>query len=766
MKVTRKRLIISTIIVFANVLLPGKLCLGSKDQFSAEKINAQITAKAAIAKTQEKAKSRLIDPNYLSQKMSNRPAEYQDMGKTWIALQQEEKNEDLLKWYTKEVDLILQGLNREKPEGVEDFFTKEEREAFLECPKQVVDAYLSKNFGKNSNDQTSVFSKARKRACDLQLAKLIKDVYPTESEVDTAVSQGKMSDLRSQILERLIKKQKEPVFSENVSTLSTDFIDPVISDAKKQFEEQGSIVARSYGASYVMPEDIGSFIKDEIAKYQENLKKEKQGRTIANKVYTTFPSVQKKAVDRANEIAIKRFRDAISEMSFPISKNVLEKLMNVSLIAYSDKNKSWESCLRSFRDNIVNQAVEAHAAKAPEAKRSDFRKFLISLISNSDQSCKDAMSELISKSLKQGFEEARKEISQEQFKEFFEPLEKEIWKPSKQEIDSRYNRPSISSSAVSEPLKMPGISLKSFDPASLLEETIEIVRQAEESAIKRGLDALKDQMDTVEKLEFQMKNQIKDMNDLTIDKAAEIYTEKVKSVWSSSRFAKDYTDLFTRTQDEIKRRAKDMLDLEIVRQRQVAVDKTRIDKEKDRSETLGAGDGKQQGRGGGESKGGLGGGGKGPAKEQEELGDKMPDVILDFSYEGGKVYADIMFIKQSKDKLRLLISPDVNLKSSSMSFATDLFTVWLKNVSERAKNDQKEINVYVLVRVFNGSSVLYSMVYYFRECLVLALEKVGDKRIKIHWYDKLFDEPDDVEKYRGKPVLPPTFDKNLMPRLV
>jgi len=786
MKPARKRFV-NTIILFVVILLPGKFCLGSRDQFSAKKINARISAKAFIAGIQKKAKNRLIDPNQLSQKMLNNPGRYQDRVKVWGFLQQEEKNDDLLKWYRKEITIILQGLNQKKPKGVDDFFTKEEREAFLKCPEQVVKAYLEKNFGKSAKDEITVFGKARKKAYVAQLDKLIGGVYPTESEVDIAVAQGKINALRSKMLEQLVKKQKEPVFSENVNTLSSNFVNPILDDAKKQLREQGLIVVRSSGASYVVPEDIGNFIKTEITKYQNKLKQEKQGKTIANKVYKMFPSVKKKVDSQTNKIAIKRFRDAISAMSFSVSRDSLKKLMEVNLSGHTKKNVSWNSCLESLRAGITNKAIDVHVDKAPEKKRPEFRKFLGSLIFNSDESCKDAMANLINRSLKQEFDQVRKEISQQQFKDFFGPLEKGTWKPLEKEIDSRYNK----SVNVKEPLKMPDISSKkSFSSTNLLEETIEMVRKAEEAGIKTGLNALRNQMSTVERLESQIKNQIRDMRDLTIDKVVEIYTKEVKSAWSSSGFAKDYANLFKRTQDEVKRRAKDILDLEIKRQAKVAADKAKADakaradardqlKDKSRSDTLGIGTGgeKQQGTGdkkpegprgtggGGAGTGGGAGAGKGPGKQQEEIGDEMPDVILDFGYENKRVYADIMFPKESKDSLRLFMDPNVNLNSSNMVIARKLFVGWLKEVVKKSKKDQQDINLYVFARVFQGNFVLYRMVYYFRECLIKALEDTGDKRIKIHWHDKLFDDSSDIEKYRGKPILPPDFKKKTMPRL-
>ena len=769
MKTLKKKLIVVSL-----AILLLRLCLGSSNQFSADKENAKNAAKAFIESIQERAKNRLADSDQLVKMMTANVASHQDRTKSWSLLQQEEKNNDLLIWYTKEVNLLLQGLNQKKPEGLDDFFTSEEKAVFLKCPDGVIGTYLTNNFGKSVDEQTSIFAKARKKACDLQVDKMVKDVYPSEEEVDTALNQGNMRGLQSKILERLVKRQAEPVFSENIAVLGANFVDPILKDAENQSQNQGSIVSQSSGASYVVPEDIANSIQNEIVRYQENLKKEKQGKTIATKVYNTFPSVKSRVATKSEEIAIKRFRDSVADMTLSIDKNTLRKLMEVSLSSHTNKNQSWESCLKSFHDVLANRAIDAHAAKAQESKRTVFRQFLSSLIFNSDQSCKDAVNRLVEKSLKDSFDSIRKEIGEEQFKEFFQPLERKTWKPSEEEIDSWYNRPLN----ISQPLRMPGISSKSFQEGSLLEETVELVLQAEQTVLRRGISALRDQMSTVEGLESQVQREVaaSTAEPLPLNKVIQSYTEKVKTAWPSSDYSKDYPNLFKRAEKDIDMRARKILEAEIKHR---ADDKTAKDAQarpqiqsRGTPKTLGVGSGtgssggsKGPGGGGPGTGGGIGGGG-GLGKEKKEIGDEMPDVILDFSYQRGSFYVDIMFPKEeNREKVELQMQGSMKRNLTILLQATDIFSRWLTDVSQKAEPDQQEINVYVFARVFNEESVLYSLPCYFRKTLVAALQRIGDKRIKIHWFDDLFDEPDDVDTYKGKPVLPPNFKKNTMSTL-
>jgi hypothetical protein len=765
METLKKKLMVASLVV----LLPG-LCLFGSNQLSAEKKNAWNTAKAFIGSIQERAKNRLVDSDQLVRMMTANVTGHQDRTKSWDILQQEEKNNDLLSWYTKEVNLLLQGLNQKKPAGLDDFFTPEEKSAFLKCPDEVIKTYLNNNFGKSVDEQTSIFAKARKKACDLQLDSMVKDVYPTEEEVDTALNQNKVSDLGNKILEKLIKRQTGPVFSENIAALGSNFIEPALKDAGEQFQRQGSIVSQSYGGSYVVPEDIASFIQNEIVQYQEVLKKEKQGKTIATKVYNTFPSVKGKVVTKSSEIAIKRFRESVADMILPIDKDTLRKSMEISFSSHSNKNQSWDSCLKSFHDAVANKAINTHTAKASPDKRTAFRQFLSSLIFNSDQSCKDAVNGLVEKSLRDSFDNIRKEISEEQFKEFFQPLESKTWKPSEDEIDSWYNR----SLSISQPLKMPGISSKSFDSSALFEETVESVLKAEQSAIGKGLSALREQMSTVQGLEAQMEREVaaSPAGPPLLDKVIQSYAEKVKTAWSLSDFSKDYPNFFKRTEKDIDMRSRKVLDAEIKQQKDIQARSQVQDSGRSKTLSLGGGTGKNDGAdskgsggGGGSGTGGGVGGGGGPGKEKEEPGDEMPDVILDFSYQRGNFYVDIMFPKEEKEKIELRVQGSIKRNLVVLLQATDIFSQWLGKVSQKAEPDQKEINVYVFARVFNEESVLYSLVCYFRKTMVAALQKIGDKRIKIHWSDDLFDEPDDVDTYKGKPVLPPSFKKGNMSTL-
>lgn len=761
MAIVKKFIGITVLLVIIFALLPGKPCLGSNGQLSAKKKTAELAAKILIDKLQEKAKEKEIDLSYLSKKMNDNPAGYQRKEIGWTRLQKEE-TENFQERYEKEVEAILKGLNRDKPEKMDDYFTKQQREVFRKCPEKVVENYLTKNFGKSPADETTVFSDARKKACEEQWQRTTLDVYPTETEVDTMARE----QLRSKLLDQLLKKQREVLFSENQSLMAENFIDPILNDAESQLKKQKDILNKSDGGNQVTSEGINKYLNDEIDSYQNRLGVEKAGKKIANKVYKVFPSVAKQIPTRTNELVVKKFCDALDGMEIKGNRDDMKSLMEGNITLHSNKGKSWELCLERFRKGILAKAIGDYATKAPQEKQSVFLVFLGELIS-SNKNSQAALDRLVNRSLKQDFDQVRQEISKKQFEKFFGPLAKGSWKPPVEEIDNRYNTLSVE---VSDPLKMKDISSESFDPASLLEETLGLVSEAEKAVINKGLMALRSQMGIVEQLQSQVKSELEKMSTPTIDDLVKLYNEKVKLSWSSSELAKEYSNLFERTNDEIRRRAKDMVKIEAGRrekieieqekQQQIAVPEKKAPSSKP---SIGIGSGDKGDKGGGSSGGdkpGVGGGqgggvggdtgGGGGGKDQ--LYDLQPvDAIIDLDYERGAIAATIMFPKKTPVSFRFnfgsdgQISPEI-LKNS-MTQVQKLFEAWLLGVAtEKSKGRNQKINLYVVARVFDGR-VYYGIVFNFRKCLEDALNTVEGKNLEVNWYDGLFEK---IEKEKPR----------------
>lgn len=492
-------------------------------------------------------------------------------------------------------------------------------------------------------------------------------------------------------------------------------------------------------------------------------------------------------------------------MRFSVNKDHLKSMMNSNLAGHTSKDNSWNLCWASVCRGVQDLAVDKYLESVPEAKRPEFRKFLEGLLSDID-SCKDAMKKLVEQSLGTSFANARQEICDEQFRRFFGPLANGSWKPSNEEIDRHYNKPSIE---ISEPLKMPGVSSESFDPANLLEETRNRVLEAERGIIAEGVNGLKGQMDLVEKTEPEIKAELqKAAESPTVEDLTKTFSGKVKSQWSGMKLAEKYADLFQRVSDDIRRRAKDMLPLEIARRERIKQQEDQRKRTQDRIAAViageraaaearkaeeakkaaevgrkagvgvpgsgkgmagqpgesGGGGGSGEGMGGGAGAGigpGTGPGGGGGVEGGE--GQRPIDVLLDIDYEMGKITASIIFPKKGPVSFEFVLGMAGNINphflTESMLKAQALFEAWLRN-SVASGEENKDINLYVVARIFDGR-VYYSIVFNFRECLKNALKSVGDQRLKVHWYDGLFDK-----KEKSKREIPPEIRIGAQPMRV
>jgi len=756
------------LITAAAMLLLTTLCLGSDGDMSAKSENAKLTAELLVGRLDESLKTQAVDEAPLCKEMSDNKEKHRNPGDSQNILKQVVEN-SLRQWRSGEVDRIIRQLDSNKPENVSSWFTEEEKTTFMRCPDDAIKQNMGKSFA-------PLFDMVRKRICSDQWDRMLRDVYPTEQEFEST-DHGK---LRGMLVDRLVKRQSEPVFEENKALLGSSFVAPIIADAQDQLKRQKETVEKSNGGSALMPGEISKSLGDEINALRDSLRKSKEGAKVASKVYDVFPSVARSIPDRASGLAAEKFAATLSGLACPVGKDAVKSMISGNVAAHSKKDNSWNLCWQALASGIQDQGVAKHAETVPEEKRQEFQKFLASLIAGNEL-CRGAMSKLIERSLGTSFAEAREEISSEQFQGSFGPLATFAWCPEDKEIDGRYN---LSSVEVAEPLKMPGISPKGFEASSLLEETGQKVLEAEKVLINDGLAAMRAQMVIVEKVEPAIKSQLKAMISLPKpDDLARSYAERVEREWggvppprhtTALGGPKIYSSLFQRVIDDIRRRAKDMLPLEVARradekeQKEAKEAMAKAESEKAaaaRAEAEKAAAARAQGGqgngnaggagstgqgkagGGGEgSGGGIGGGtgggaGPGGGGGAEGGGQRPVDTIIDMDYNAGRITAKVLFPKKGTETFEFVLGEggeiDPATLAASMQNAQGLFEAWLKTFG----NVEKETSLFVVTRVFDGR-VYYGIVFNFRQCLKNALGSVGNKRLKVHWYDGLFPKED------------------------
>ena len=552
------------IMIIIALLICSVPCLA--EDSDARKESAKLAAELLVGELQKKAASHPVDEGSLYKSINGDKTNNQEQSASRSKCLEQSKGA-LKSWFKLEVNRIVEQLDSGKKEGKSGWFSDKEKSELKLLPSETVEKNMGSNFEK-------AFTTARGKAVKDQWNNLVRDVYPTETEIETM----NRAELRKKLLDRLIGKQKETVFGENKKLLGDNFIDPVLEDAAEQLTGQNGIVSQSSGGNEIAPESIDSFMRNEIEKYRAQLKKAKEGVKVASKVYEMFPGVSDTITKRSGLLATDKFSVAITRMEFPVTKESIKAFISKSLAAHAGKEKSRGICIEASSKAVQYKAIQEYAKNTPEKDKTAFTKHLQGLASG-DAECQKALKGLIARSVNPGFETARKELSDEQFASLFGPLKEGTWRPADESIESNLNSmiPDIK-----DPLKIPGISTKTVDSNSLLEETLGKILEAEKNLLNQGIAALRGQMSTVATVGKGIRSQLALMPELPdLDGLIRSYEKGVLSTWESESKTDKYKALFAKAKNEIRRRAKDMLPLEIARREQI-----KQQEEKERKEAI------------------------------------------------------------------------------------------------------------------------------------------------------------------------------------
>lgn len=736
MKLTGKMICFLT-----TILLLAQPCLGSAEDLEAIKESTMLAAELLVNELRDAAGNRPIDEGSLGQKM-NANKEQHLLRVTSHALSRKPAQREIEEWFASQVQVILKRLDTNLPENVPSWFGENERKDLTQLPAKAIKENLDKHY-------KAAFTRARTKACENQWKRLTFDVYPAEDEFDSKTT----DDLRQMLLDRILNKQMEAIFEENQSLTGEKIIDPVLADAARQKWGQQQVVQKSDGGIACIPDDIGDNIRSDLESYRKDLNEQKAGQKIARKVYVVFPSVETKVSERAVYLAADKFSDALSVMNFIAKKDEIKAIIKESPAKHSSKNNSRKACKDSRRAGIVKVSVEQYALKAPEARRERFQSFLES-VAVRNSACQREIEGIVERSIDKNFGVARRELAKEQFEAIFAPLAAASWVPTLEEINKQFDNGRIT---IRNPLSMPGISLKTLDAKEILDETEELVLDAEKKLIGEGLGAVRKQMALIYPIETQLAAELKGMEELPSDEdLAKTFTERVKAKWPSNS---KYPELFERVTTEIVKRAKALLPREKRRREKIEEDrmmeeaKRRAEDERRRREQEardkaadgGGGEEEPEGEtkpdGGGDGSGGgtgegPGGGGVG---EELEIKEFTPDVIVDLDHKGeGTISTTVYFVRLDRST-----SFDFSFQATDSQLAgiRELFESWLKY---GGKKDSKEF--WVLARIFDRK-VNYGAVYDFRKCLESAIKERKNGEIRVYWYDELFEDKSDKGTY-------------------
>lgn len=291
-----------------------------------------------------------------------------------------------------------------------------------------------------------------------------------------------------------------------------------------------------------------------------------------------------------------------------------------------------------------------------------------------------------------------------------------------------------------------------------------MVIDAEKQCISKSLDALRKQMNLVEKVEPIVKGELKDFHVMpTINALRALFTSEVNAKWSDMPLAGKHEKLFPRVHKDIEKRSKALLHREATRREKIdeakitASQENRLSREQGKRQDQNRSDQTRDqnkppslpgiGRGPGAE-----GGGTHNGKEVKE-GIFKPEIIIDLDYGQGGVIADFTLIASELSPVEFVLSGQLDMDLTTLSDIRRLLETWLKPETSA----YQEIHIYVLARIFHRR-VYYGVVYDLRECLKKAAVRVYTKNISIHWYDCLSEK-----KEKNKLYIPQKLRNKSMP---
>jgi hypothetical protein len=623
--------------------------------------------------------------------------------------------------YQTHVQRILEDLNKDRPEQINSWFTEKEKITFLKL-KETTQLGIQKQF----LDQ---YKRARKQACQNQMKRLIRDISPTEFEFENI----KPDILRANLLARLIKKQKEPIYAENRTSLVSEIIAPILREAERQRQEQKRFVEGIDSGGHILPREIEKHIREALNKYIQSLHEKHKNLGLSTKVYEVFPSVNQKIGMRSALLTRNAFLNHLTSYYCSIDPNGLYHLIKDNLNMHTESRESWLLCYARFKDQIYEGAIEKYTTLLEPEKKKEGKIFFHKEILK-DQ-FQDASENLIERNLRKDFVKTRAGIAKEQYKTFFSPLFSNQWRPSYDDIDSRYHDSSLE---ILVPFSFKGISNGPYQHSVLLEETKGMVLEYEKKVLEEGLRALREQMNLVETLESEMKEYLLQSVYLpSLDIFIDTYTNKVLQKWKSHSLNLKYPNLFERVEKDIDKRAKAiLLSVENMKKSDVIVYNAAEYNDSHQAKQKRTGDNASSPseNNPGDIKGGAGGQKQKNGAIQLHKGTKSPEVIIDLNYKGGGIIIRLTFISEGSC-FEMFINENIERDAIALMKIQENLSKWLAQDNRRSK----KLNIYVLTRIFHRK-ICYGLVYDLRNCADQAIQKYFDSQIKLHWYDDLCNE--------------------------
>ena len=384
------------------------------------------------------------------------------------------------------------------------------------------------------------FDRERREACAEQAAKLVSATRPTEADFDAKQD----FELREEMLERIVREQKTPVFQENRLVISERMVEPVIQDARREQRRQ---------AEYLMRARCDTFAPSKLAldlrrRLEENVAERRSGAEDAQKAWGVFDGTFKRSVDSAVERrTVERLVKKIELSEVNVEQDEIARTIAADAAAHVKAQKSEEIFSRRYCEGSLASGLDGVCADAPAGESEELRAYLSARLH--DARVRKAVDSKIKKEVLPKWREVRAKVAEEQFLEIWPALGDGSWSPAAELADDIAAR-SDYKKAVHEWRKLAALS-ELADAASgraLMEEADRKADQAVAAAFDCARSAIAAQhkiVDSGHKAVLEESRRRKDdfwSRTPDLEAVVKILTEATQSRWAEIRLSTLWPD--------------------------------------------------------------------------------------------------------------------------------------------------------------------------------------------------------------------------------
>ena len=458
-------------------MLLSTLLLASDGEKQLKKSTALLSANLILTQFDADFSETPPQSDFMYQEMSSIPDDYVKRDEARAKLQ--EAYQDRVRAdYRQKVNVLLARIAEKN--GLDDAFEEPFRKKSGTLSDETLKAVREKYFA-------SSFDEQRSKACTEQLARVTRDMFPTEEEVDT----DSEDTLIKKLTQRLADAQKFQVFEENKVYLRDLVVRPAVQDAYRQRTMQNQFLEGARSAEAVTPDEFAAFLEKALMDVLPEFKSDK-----FPEVYTIFPSVKNSIPSLSEKKAKTRYVEFLQATSAGLSEEEVKKIILADLQGHNERATS----RAKFRDMFMKQSMEQAPKRYVEhfaENRRNAVEFYLKKYPIPENEMRAFFETIFDQKQQKTWEAARNSIVSEQLSSTYSSLQARSWTPKDSVVETYTGIEATEEGRTLRNEIMKGAASNTHGHDAALQETREQAGALLDQELGRGSQALRRQKSLV-----------------------------------------------------------------------------------------------------------------------------------------------------------------------------------------------------------------------------------------------------------------------------